>query len=776
MIKYFFLVPALMWALFVCSCRREPFPSINKESKTLENNKSSEREITFQNRTFYIDGSYGKSPDNTKSQGVNLLKRSFIVTKDDGDYHIGVHILPTGKNNEGGIQDVDVVINSQKIGKLNLSKTTWEFATLSDKKTIHLKQGENEISFLSNGIFYPEIDAIQIESDCKNLIFDDPEYNEYLNFLKGSHSANDNEIEQWQIDSLLRSESNQPRTRTAIDFGNSWQVTPYALSNPDGDYIHMVNVPMTYTYHRRLSLSQGNFTFHTGDVNGATAGSVDPIMFLYKIDDPQNFSFVNDNYAGLGRHSKIIANNLPTGDYFLIVRAYSSSFANTSLGRQGIVNVYQNNTLINSDCPVAGYSVSMNSSKTGVMNFFTAYSKGLPAFFLEENASKKIRYNGATNYQLPNMDYTWYGDARVQINQTTSSVTYNMLVMADNAFSAYYGNCDAYGYCTQVSLDNTLTADFPSLKQNDAIYSGTSATYAYNCAAWAGGITNTAIWIGSTGGPYIWPSWDDYFGNNPPRYSGATTYTRDGAKYRNSEIAVWSILGDVNDATHFSARASANNHPHGYAWESKPGALRRMFHPSDALTGPTYGFIVDYYRDEGKAEDIIYTRGTSEEKSISFEESIEKGLTVIEDVDLSLEEKGKILSLSKSMIGMSSIMESLYDRWKEAISKGIHQCLSNPYELSKIREARDIVQFGLSNQTAALLFFSNLYFNENIDSFAEQMSYVIFCEIFHNKADKIEQLKHKWKSNQYNSAGAYIAPLPTVFMKKYVKSLIDELI
>lgn len=61
----------------------------------------------------------------------------------------------------------------------------------------------------------------------------------------------------------------------------------------------------------------------TGPIDGDDFYSVDPVMYLYKIDDPHNYSYYNDDASGRGRHSQITA-TLPAGDYYLVIRAYSS--------------------------------------------------------------------------------------------------------------------------------------------------------------------------------------------------------------------------------------------------------------------------------------------------------------------------------------------------------------------------------------------------------------------------------------------------------------------
>lgn len=50
----------------------------------------------------------------------------------------------------------------------------------------------------------------------------------------------------------------------------------------------------------------------------------------------------------------------------------------------------------------------------------------------------------------------------------------------------------------------------------------------------------------------------------------------------------------------------------------------------------------------------------------------------------------------------------------------------------------------------------------------------MFCEFARSKyGDVIENIKNIWKTNSYNDAGSYIAPLPETFTKKYIKAIID---
>ncbi|MBD9143525.1 MAG: hypothetical protein EGP48_01215, partial [Erysipelatoclostridium ramosum] len=422
--------------------------------------------ITYLNQQFYLKSTDGTIAGMTRSSSEGLLTRNFFINQtSEGENYLGVHILPasTGKNQ---LQNVFVYVNDEEVGELELNKDQWEFVTLKGQKAILLKAGSNKITFASEAPFYPEVDAIQVEPSVDRLIKEDPQYEDFLAHLKNSTSvASGIKLEQNEVDAELQKLANV-QTRSAINPGDwNWQVTPQTFNNPDGNYAHKMNVPITYTYHRKLSLSAGTYTFHTATYEGET-NSVDPFMYLYKVDDPHNYSYYNDDGAG-NLHSKITV-NIPAGDYYLVIRAYSSAFSSTTTGRQGLIDVYQNGTRINSGSPIAGYMVDVDTPYTGTMNFFTAYSSGIPDFYLEEKNTRQLKFFGETMFYMEPMDFMWWDDARLQMRKS-SDARYNMLVSSVGAFGAYYGNCDVYGM-----VPNAIRGDgwgvlesFPNLKQTD---------------------------------------------------------------------------------------------------------------------------------------------------------------------------------------------------------------------------------------------------------------------------------------------------------------------
>lgn len=743
--------------------------------------------ITYLNQRFFLKSTDGKMAGMTRSTENGLLTRSYSVNQtEEGEYYLGVHVFPAniGTNGQNQLQEILVYVNGEEVGALEITKDQWEFVTLNERKPVRLDMGENTITFASEAPFYPEIDAIQVESSVDKLMTTDPQYEEYIAHLKKSNAnGSTGKLEQSEVDAELQMTA-KSQTRSAINPGNwSWQVTPVTFQNPDGNYAHRMNVPITYTYHRKLSLSAGTYTFHTATTAGET-NHVDPYMYLYKIDDPHNYSYFNDDGQG-NFHSKITA-SLPAGDYYLVIRAYSSSYSSTPTGRQGLIDVYQNGTRINTGAPIAGYMVDVDTPYTGLMNFFTAYTVGIPEIYLEEKGTNQLKFFGETMFYAPPMDFMWWDDARLRITKT-SSARYRMLITSVGAFGAYYGNCDVYGMLPQGFLNDGLNVlnYFPNFKQTDCLYSGVWSSTVYNCASWAGGITSGWMWgndplvggnIGRNYGHHsVWSTWDNYFGNNPPRYSGATTYTRDQADSYNGEIAVWSKTSDIFDVTHFSVRGTANNHPHGYAWESKPGSLIRTFHPRDALSGTSYGNIIGYYRDASKDPYQGVTRSLSTGvENISFEESLEKGLTVVEKIELNPEYKSILSAKNKLVSRQDNNIQALYNSWKQRCSTGEFLIISDPYKFLETAEAKELIEYCKENKDEALLFFTDLYFIDDVDDVPKHISYSIFCEIFMDQAEIMESIKKQWAKNSYDSKGAYIAPLPETFAKKYVKSLFER--
>jgi hypothetical protein len=775
----------------------------------------------YQNGKFYTNSVY-KSSDLTINPTLvnsNQLSKVFKINTDKaGSYFFAANVLAannveklsktaSAKKELVDLSEIRVYINEEYVGILKTTKLDWELVSLQGSKQIQLLSGQNTIRFESDAPYYPLVDAIRITEDMKDLIVENKEYINFVNQLKTSSDKNSirndkTKRSQIEIDNIANTEkngkTNNSKLKSAMLPSSSynWQVNPTILLNPLGNYKHMMQVPITYTYYRKLSLTAGTYRFNTAPIASQSYYAVDPVMYLYKINDPHRYSFYNDDASGYGFQSYITASNIPAGDYYLVIRAYSGYYATTELGRQGLVNVYQNGYLLNSEVPVAGYMFDVSSPNTGVLNFFTSYTTGIPIIWLQDNNGKKMKFMGGQYFYADPMDYMWWDDARMRLTKY-SSETYSMMISAEGAMGFYFGNCDAYGSC-MATTGIAPSSSFPNLKHNDAIQSA-PINGLYNCTAWAGGFTDGWVWhqdnktylpIEHDHTNQIWNTWDDYFGNNPIRYGGAPTYTNDQADANNAEIALWSTNGSFSGVTHGSVRLIANNHPHGYDWESKAGPNYRFFHPKNALNGPVYGSIFTYYRDASKEPYPYYYSTASGVKSsvlrsakihtnepvLTMEESIKKGLTVVEDVKLDYYQMDLIRSKSIKMKS-ASVLQTLYDSWLVKIQSPEMSVVSNPYVFLDTEEGKHLLDYAKNNLEESITFFANVVFANEESTFEKHIAEYLFCEIAKDRyASVMADIKEEWANNNYDNEGRYKAPMPETFTKKYIKKLLDKVV
>ena len=371
------------------------------------------------NGIFFTKSIYKEdiSSDLLSKGGKQKLSKTFEINiEKGGNYFFAANILPANnvdklsqslddKETKIDILEVRVFVNTKFIGTLKQSKLDWELVPLHESNSINLQAGNNVIRFESDAPYYPMIDAVRITELERFLIVENKAYNDFVSQLRqnSSRTLSPNKESQEEIDAQveLKEDANLVQTRSAMNpHSYDWQVTPVTLSCPSCTYQHRMNVPIVYTYYRKLSLAKGNYTFMTGPISGNDFYSVDPVMYLYKIDDPHTHSYSNDDYSGMGYHSRIDVSNIPAGEYYLVIRAFNVYYASTQLGRQGLVNVFQNGALLNSSVPVSGYLQDVSSSNTGLLNYFTTYSTGIPIFWLQENHtninSRKLKFFGST--------------------------------------------------------------------------------------------------------------------------------------------------------------------------------------------------------------------------------------------------------------------------------------------------------------------------------------------------------------------------------------------
>lgn len=512
------------------------------------------------------------------------------------------------------------------------------------------------------------------------------------------------------------------------------------LPNPAGNYSHKMGVRFNYTFYRDVNLTAGQVvTFETKNSNA------DPVMYLFFKSNPNQGSWMNDD-GGTGLNSKISVRIPRTGTYCVLLRSYSSS-------SPGVGDLYKNGSLYQSRAAIAG-ALEPCASKTGDLNYFTCKASGDTRLWLVASNGTIRAHND--DYRGPG-DFGWGLTSRVKGSFTGTPITH-CLVSAYSSNSQ--GSCDLYMGCK----NSTVMSYFPNLKAGDAIQSAPQSR-TYNCASWAGGITGNWSWVEAnssspwyvSGNPQA--SWNKFFGNNPARYSGAINYTKSGANASNGEVAMWRKSNGEN--THFSVRKPANNHPHGYDWESKPGGLMRTFHPKNALNGSSYGQIYAYYKRTG-----------SSARTYTLKESVDLGLTVLQDVALNEKEMDLLNALkAKTPVEVSTkFNEKLALLYKKANSPEM-MMHSNPHFLYETKEYKDIIEYCTAQgKTVWPLLFENIFFNKKDD--LEYISVSLINQVTSDFGYLMEEVKKEWSDNNYTKEGAYIAPSAIANTKNYVRKLL----
>ncbi|MGP8331827.1 MAG: DUF7689 domain-containing protein, partial [Methanosarcinaceae archaeon] len=599
----------------------------------------------LKNVLMTFDGEYG----NTKFE---------VDISESGKYYITAWVM--GISGQDKIQAY-LDDETRPIGFLKMSDNSWQSAQLENNNTfnpISLSKGTHVFSFRSQEI--PAIEFIRLAKQKDAAIIPDTKYRNYINTLQAKSLPDDYK--------QLKSED---------------QIVGAMIltSNPEGDYAYQLNMDFAYTYYKYFSFTSGqNVVFETKKSDPYAS---DPVMFLFNYDDPVNDGSWSNDDGGSGHQSKISATIPNTGLYVLLLRSYSSSSPGTS-------DLYKDGSLYSSNVALAGTKVYCGDiSKTGTLNYFTSKLTADSRLWLEDSSSSPGKIKGFNDDYSGSGDFNWGLASRVK-NQFSPDVRYALV--SSYSSSNPPGTADLY-----MKLDNSnIMSCFPNLAADDAIKSAPESS-AYNCISWSGGRVDL--------GTYFWPpnrdclgnlwydpdpltAFDKFYGNNPSRYSGAWTYTRSGATESNSVVDLWANSAGYQ---HGSVRKPGNDHPHGYDWESKPGGLMRTFHPRHALSGDDYGNVDKYYRWDG-----TYVSGASSQKTggMTFEESIERGLTIIEKVELSEDEKAKQSNLIENVPEeVKQEFDTKYIAWKKTLDDPNLRIHSNPGMFTQSKQYEEFLSF-----------------------------------------------------------------------------------
>lgn len=682
-----------------------------------------------------------------KVEGTKAYKIFEIEAPYNGNYYLNAWVsgAELEKFGSGKFVEYDLVVNDEKqIDKFKPAKSNWQNASYIDfktkeKKTVKLNKGLNQIIFSCEAPMIPDVDFINLSQDKSKSEISD---SKYVQFIEQTKQDMVNRVEK-----PISSEDSLHKLKNGV-----------VLPNPEGNYYHHLDATFKYTYYTYANFTAGQQVFIA-----TTATNFQHVLELFSYSNPQSYSWTTiSNSNSLASINVTIPS---TGLYCIKVRAWTQS-------QQGFVNLNINGQYYYSDCIASGYAGFRHSASPGTYNYFTCKISGDTRIWFEDNIGFPGRIVAFNDDYYGSGDYSWGLASRINKNFTTQ--------IEGDQFSSYSsytptGICDYYIMCMNSDIyspnyDNA----FPILKADDAIQSAPQSN-AYNCASWGGGRTDLGRYFWASNPPrsdnlssnwYVagnfWLSWDNFFGNTPYyRWSGAPTYTRTNANATNGEIAMW-YNPTSYQYTHFSVRKPANDQPHGYEWESKPGGLMRTFHPRDALSDNSYygyGQISQYY-----------TRVSL--KSYSLEESLALGLTVLQRVNLDVNENTKLNDLKAST---SNDEVALFDsKMQKLIDKSNSPLLiiqSNPFFVFQTEEFKDMLNYcKIKGKVIWPMLFENAFNEQDLDK--RDLSIILINEITPQFSNLMLEVKDEWSKNNYTADGAYIAPSPIANTQNFIKKLL----
>lgn len=121
-------------------------------------------------------------------------------------------------------------------------------------------------------------------------------------------------------------------------------------------------------------------------------------------------------------------------------------------------------------------------------------------------------------------------------------------------------------------------------------------------------------------------------------------------------------------------------------------------------------------------------------------------------------------------------LDDLYKKWGERINGDEFIYTSNPYELIETKEGQDLMNYAKQHLEESIPFFTGIMFSDEARNTLEgNIAPFMFCDLLQDShAPLMEAIKEDWKKNSRTKDGAYIAPLPINFAKKYARSILDK--
>ncbi len=507
-----------------------------------------------------------------------------------GSYNFNAWLMATQLSN-GLYSSYDVLVNGSKItGRIAPVRGDWQAIGLTTGKVL-LHAGANSISIVGIAPEIPEVEFIRLSTS--NAKISSEKYDNYINQLKEENSSDSNDAGihtlSSDIISIVPTDPITPPLGPFVKDSLMWGIVEKPLKSAPRSFTCQLNVRVQYTYYRTISFTSGQEIF----ISTTGVNNFGHFLELFSSSEPQNYSWVAKSNANCMATLNV---TIPkTGTYYVRVRSDKNAKA-------GLCNLSINGQYYYENIPLYSIGIRCTQDNERVYNSFTCHTTTDPRIWIEEGTSIPGKIVAFNDDYSGSGDFYWGRNSRIK-KQYPRAV--HAVQVTAYSSSNPIGDCDLYANC----MNSTIMPYFENLKADDAIQSAPMSKD-YNCIAWSGGIWDYWEWPCYEFSKYYVPNnplacFDNFYSSE--RYPGCSRFTRSGATVDNSVIDLWAKVSGTNRSyTHASVNYGADNNPHGFAWESKPGALARTFHPRYALQGNSYGQVVEYYRCSYKGKGLTY--------------------------------------------------------------------------------------------------------------------------------------------------------------------------
>lgn len=702
-----------------------------------------------------------------------LLTSSIDVKGDIASKTFEVDVIESGNyylnvlQNYYGSKKIKVKVDDSSIGYVESTKKEGlDVYNISDGSNnggvLKLTKGKHFIKFELEDKLIPQIDYISLSNEAGKSNFELTTIKNEQKELKSKDLKNYNK-------------EDAKNAWIALSKGGPQKTVSIATGFPK-NYDYAIDVNYKYTY-----FSSFYFTSGQQVVLETYNSNCDPVMEL--VSDDCQYSWMNDDYSGY--ESRIDVTIPVSGVYYMRVRPYWSN-------SNGISNVKLNTNIYATNVPIQWTYVNVvNQPSDGVeRNYFTAKHNAEDLYsydtymWIEDGSSLPGKILARNDDYSGTGDFDWVYTSRIK--KSFSSTIRTVWV---NAYSQYsQSTCDVYVKASN-SNDELIQGNwgyplqicdlFPNLKADDAIQSAPQ-DYNYNCISWSGGISDYWEWPCRPLSnfcnleTYDFENWiqtdelscfDKFYGNQGndgnPRYSGATNYYRTASDNADVVIDLWGYY--IGKYSHGSVRTLANDHPHGYDWESKPGEYMRTFHPREAFNGETYGQILHHYAPESQSSAV-----KSQTKTLA--KSVSLGLSAIDNEKFTESEKQSIKNFkAKSDKLILDTFNEKYTNWKNTWKQPQVTIFSDPNKYAESIEYKEIFEYcKLKGKSTWPLIAEKL---NNGDTFSS----ILLLQL--SLKDNIDLLKGVFADNKKkpaNDEGAMLVRSPYANSIKYAKKLLAQ--